>query len=268
MTGHVERRGLRVKPTHSSSVPLYLQSAVGYSAFQSGLAILPFSIATFAVAMGTSSWGERYAPKTLILIGVALMGLGIAPLYGMVSLNITIAQMIISLGIFGIGMGLLMAHLVTLILSSVDPSDSPEASGLNNTFDQLGNSLGTAIVGSLLLSFFMGNVVSDVATQSSIAITNAERSQIIVLWEDARETFTDAERQQFFQSLPSDLQQAVDKIADAAVVTAMQDTLLVALSLIGILFLVVTFLPKRKEREITLEERAPMPDAVLESPAE
>ncbi len=63
-------------------LPLYLQSAVGYSAFQSGLAILPFSIATFVVSLWTSSWGERFAPKRLIQIGILLMMLGTALLYG------------------------------------------------------------------------------------------------------------------------------------------------------------------------------------------
>ena len=110
-------------------LPLYLQSAVGYSAFQSGLAILPFSIATFVVSLGTSSWSERFSPKRLIQIGVALMVLGTALLYGVISLKITLGQMIIPLGVFGIGMGLLMAHLVNLILSSVHPDDSPGGIG-------------------------------------------------------------------------------------------------------------------------------------------
>ncbi|MCP4363414.1 MAG: MFS transporter, partial [Chloroflexi bacterium] len=113
-------------------LPLYLQSAVGYSAFESGLAILPFSIATFLVSIGTSSWSERILPKLLIQAGIGLMVVGVFLLYRVVSLTVTIGQMAIPLGIFGVGMGLLMAHLVNLILSSVDANDSPEASGVNN----------------------------------------------------------------------------------------------------------------------------------------
>ncbi len=247
-------------------VPLYLQSAVGYSAFESGLAILPFSIATFAVSLGTSSWGERFSPRSLILIGVALMMAGIMLLYMRISLSITIIQMIIPMGVFGIGMGLLMAHLVNLILSSVDATDSPEASGLNNTFDQLGNSLGTAVVGSLLLAFFMGNVVDDVVKKANLQISPDQRAQIVVHWEDLRAAFTDAERAELFQTFPQDLQDVINKIVDVAVVNAMQGTLIVVLFLIGALFLVATFLPKKK-REIALEERVPIPDTSLESPS-
>ena len=81
-------------------LPLYLQSAVNYTAFQSGVAILPFSIATFVVSLGTSGLGQRIAPKLLIQIGVALLGLGAFLLYQVISLQITIAQMIIPLTVF------------------------------------------------------------------------------------------------------------------------------------------------------------------------
>ena len=154
-----------------SILPLFLQSAVGYSAFQSGLAIMPFSIATFAVSLGTASWSERFPAKRLIQLGIVLMFVGILLLYGAISLKITILQMIIPLGVFGIGMGLLMARLFNLILSSVNTKDSPEASGVNNAMDQLGNSLGTAIVGSLLMAFFLGNMVDTVLKTANIQVT-------------------------------------------------------------------------------------------------
>jgi Na+/melibiose symporter-like transporter len=237
-------------------LPLYLQSAVGYSAFQSGLAILPFSIATFAVSLGTSSWSERFAAKRLIQIGVALMALGSVLLYSVVSLNITIVQMIIPLGVFGIGMGLLMAHLVNLILSSVDPSDSPEASGVNNAMDQLGNSLGTAVVGSLLMAFFLGNVVDTTLRTVNIQATPEQRSQIVVLLEDAREVITEADQQAIIDLLPSNLQQAINQLLDNSIVTAMEDVLLVIAFLLLIMFLLATFLPKQ-ERKIPPAERVP-----------
>jgi multidrug efflux pump subunit AcrB len=161
------------------------------------------------------------------------------------------------LGVFGIGMGLLMAHLVNLILSSVNPDDSPEASGVNNAMDQLGNSLGTAVVGSLLMAFFLGNVVSTVLTEAQVESTSQDRAQIVTAWEDARETFTEAERKQFFESLPKEVQQGLNEIADKAVVTAMEDVLLVIGGLLLFLFLLSTFLPKREDRKIPLAERVP-----------
>ena len=244
-------------------LPLYLQSAVDYTAFQSGLAILPFSIATFIVSLGTSSWSERIAPKLLIQVGVALMALAAFLLYRVVTLEITISQMIIPMGVFGVGMGLLIAHLVNLILSSVDPDDSPEASGVNNALDQLGNSLGTAVVGSLLMAFFLGNVVMATLNDLRIESTPEQRSQLVVALEDAQETFTEAERAEFIQSLPANVRQWLNRIADEAVVTAMQDVLLVIVGLLLIMFLLATFLPKREKRKVPPEER--VPDVVAET---
>ncbi len=237
-------------------LPLFLQSAVGYSAFQSGLAILPFSIATFFVSLGTASWSERFPAKRLIQVGIALMFVGILLLYNAISLQITIPQMIIPLGVFGIGMGLLMAHLVNLILSSVEAKDSPEASGVNNAMDQLGNSLGTAVVGSLLMAFFLGNMVDTVLKSAQVQVTPEQRRQIITNLEDARETITQEEFQAFFSQLPANIQQAISRLQDSSIITAMEDTLLVICALLLIMFLLATFIP-RQEREIPLAERVP-----------
>jgi MFS family permease len=238
-------------------IPLYLQSAAGYSAFRSGLAILPFSIATFAVSLGTSSWSERMSAKRLIQAGIILMIAGVMLFYSVITISITIGQMVVPLGIFGIGMGLLMAHLVNLIMSSVDQDDSPEASGVNNTADQLGNSLGTAIVGSLLMAFFLGNVVDGVLRFDGVQVSDQERSQLIVALEDARESITEAERQEIYDQLPAGVQQQLDQFLDTSVVTAMQNTLLVIAFLLVIMFLLTTFLPAKERRKVPVAEQVP-----------
>jgi len=218
---------------------------------------LPFSIATFAISLGTSSWSERISPKLLIQAGIVFMIVGLLLFYSVVAVDIKISQMIIPLGVFGIGMGLLMAHLVNLILSSVDPNDSPEASAVNNTADQLGNSLGTAIVGSLLMAFFLGNVVDGALRFTGIEASPQERTQLVTLLEDAREVITDADPQELYNLLPSDIQQQLDKFLDASVVTAMEDTLLVIAGLLVIMFLLASFLPKKENRKVPLAERVP-----------
>ena len=229
-------------------IPLFLQSAVGYSAFESGLAILPFSVMTFLVSLGSSSWSEKLPAKWLIQAGIVFMIVGLILFYGQISLKITIGQMIIPMGVFGIGMGLLMAHLVNLILSSVDAKDSPEASGTNNAMDQLGNSLGTAVVGSLLMAFFLGNMVDAALRTENISVSPQERTQIIAQLEDAREVITQEEYNSFMGTLPQDVQQGIKQTQEASIIKAMEDTLLVVAILLFIMFLLTTFLPKREEK--------------------
>jgi MFS family permease len=226
-------------------VPLFLQSAVGFSAFQSGLALLPFSVVTFAVSLGTAAWSARFSPKRLIQIGVGLMIVGTLLLYSVVDLNVTIPRMILPLAVLGVGMGLLIGHLVNLVMSSVDPADSPEASGVNNTFNQLGVALGTAVVGSLLMAFFFANLVTGVAVDSRIALTATERDQIVVAIEDAQEVLTEAERAQVLAKLPANEAARLDELARQSIETAMDDTLLVVVVLLGGMGLLTTFLPSK-----------------------
>ena len=239
-------------------IPLFLQSAVGFSAFESGLAILPFSIATFVISLGSASWSEKISAKRLIQAGIVFMIIGLILFYRQISLQITISQMIIPLGVFGIGMGLLMAHLVNLILTSVDPKDSPEASGTNNAMDQLGNSLGTAVVGSLLMAFFLGNMVDAVLRADNISVTPQERTQLVTQLEDAREVITQQEYDSFVSQLPQEVQQGLKQTQEASVIKAMEDTLIVVAVLLFIMFLLTTFLPKQ---EVKLAPVDRIPDA-------
>ena len=67
--------------------------------------------------------------------------------------------------------------------------------------------------------------------------------------------------------LPSGIREGLTQLAESSAIQAMQDTLLVMGALILLMFLISTFLPKREERELTPEDRVPMPDAELHSPS-
>jgi MFS family permease len=62
------------------------------------------------------------------------------------------AEFAIALALFGIGAGLLLSQLGNVIMSSVDPSMANEAGGLQGTAQNLGASLGTALIGSVLIA--------------------------------------------------------------------------------------------------------------------
>lgn len=239
-------------------LPLYLQGAAGYTAFESGVAILPFSAATFIFSLAASGWGERIAPKRLIQIGGILLAVGILLLIRVVSLNITIGEMIIPMAVFGTGMGILVAHLVNLILSAVDPVDTPEASGVNNSMSQVGNALGTAIIGSMLLAFFFGNVVDSIAIATDTNMTPQQRDTLVVELEDARDTTTTEQQQAFLQQMPAEVREELGKIFDGSMVKAMNDTLVLILFLILAMFLLSSFLPSEKVKPLPPEQKAPL----------
>jgi hypothetical protein len=70
--------------------------------------------------------------------------------------------------VFGIGMGLLSSQTANVVMSSIKREESPEASGALNTFQQLGNSVGVAILGTILSVTLVYNLTS-LVEQSKIA---------------------------------------------------------------------------------------------------
>lgn len=228
-------------------LPLYHQSVLGYSAFDSGLAILPFSIATFVVAMVTAGWNERIAPRRLVQAGFIIMGLGLALFISSVNLTMSIAQQIIPGLVFGAGLGLVMAQLMNLALSSVKPVDTPEASGVQNAMGELGNSIGTAVIGSLLMSFYYGGLVDGVLGAQNITAGASQRQDMITRLEDALADIRPEMVQQWFESLKADLQQQLVRIIDGSMLDSMKWTLLVIGGMLLGALLMSTFLPGERD---------------------
>ncbi|SDM34566.1 drug resistance transporter, EmrB/QacA subfamily [Nonomuraea maritima] len=132
---------------------LYTQMGLGFTPLQAGLACLPQAIggvAGFGLAM--SGLQERLG-RGLLQIGTVVMAAGAASL----ALTIHFAgpavsawQLAPSLGLVGLGMGLVMAPFFDIVLAGVEPRESGSASGTLTAVQQLGGALGTAVLGTLL----------------------------------------------------------------------------------------------------------------------
>ena len=79
------------------------------------------------------------------------------------------------MGILGIGMGLIASQLGLVVQSSVDASGRGEAGGLQYTGQQLGSSLGVALIGAIVLaglaSSFLSSVEGDPRVSDEAAVT-------------------------------------------------------------------------------------------------
>jgi MFS family permease len=236
--------------------PLYMQSALEFSAFESGVAILPFSIATFVVSMWTASWGERFSPKRLIQVGFVFMGAGVVLYMQGVTPNMTIGEMVIPMSLLGIGLGLVMAQLLNLTLSAVDPIDNSEASGVTQSLGQLGESLGVAVIGSVLTAFFLTSIVTGVARSDNVQLSAAEQDRAVIELEDTTAALSDEQGEELFKSLSENERTELGKLIDQSSTDAMKDTLAVTLVFVVLGFLASTFLPDKRERPVKPEDRA------------
>lgn len=128
-------------------VVLHMQLGLGADVLTSGLALLPWS-----VGMGVASWvaGAHLVPRyggTLMFVGLGVILLG---LVGAGATNSWTA--LVALGVVGIGVGLFTTAFFTTALHVVQPQEVGSAAGLLNAVQQLGATLGVAVLGSLYLA--------------------------------------------------------------------------------------------------------------------
>jgi len=133
-------------------LPLYLQVVLGKDALQTGVAILPISLTMLPAALLGPRLAQRISPRSIVRIGlVAMLGAALG-LVSTIDYELNSVGFGISLGLFGVGIGLLASQLGNVIMSSVEQSRASEAGGLQGTAQNLGASLGTALIGAILLS--------------------------------------------------------------------------------------------------------------------
>ncbi|PZS25175.1 MAG: MFS transporter [Pseudonocardiales bacterium] len=124
----------------------FLQGVLGYSALKTGFAFLPLTAVLFVASMLSARvLVEQFEGRTLMTGGIALSTLGLLWLTQL-SETSTYGSLLGPLLVFGIGNGIAFVPLTTAALDGVDPDDAGAASGLVNVMQQVGGSLGLAVL--------------------------------------------------------------------------------------------------------------------------
>ncbi|MFD8631345.1 MFS transporter [Streptomyces sp. NPDC059533] len=125
---------------------LFVQIVLGFSPLQAGLAFLPVS-AIIAVGAGTTSQLlPKFGPKPFMVTGALCTAAGLAWLTQIDIHSTYLGSILGPLLIFGLGMGLQFVSLTLMALSNVPERESGAASGLLNSMQQIGGSLGLSIL--------------------------------------------------------------------------------------------------------------------------
>lgn len=138
-------------------IPLYLQTVIGYNSLQTGITILPLSMMLFVFALGGSSLTGRISPKCIVQAGLAGMLLGVVLLIFFTASDLRTVGFGLALGLIGAGLGLLASQISNVNMSAVPPERGSEVGGLQGTVQNLGASLGTALIGSILIASLVTN---------------------------------------------------------------------------------------------------------------
>jgi EmrB/QacA subfamily drug resistance transporter len=129
---------------------LYLQGFLGNSPLDAGLKYLPVTLVSFFVAAGAGGAITRVPARILLSIGLALVGVGIL-LIGGREVGDSWTALLPGFAITGAGSGLVNVVIADVALSVVPKERSGMASGINDTFRQVGVAVGIAIWGALFV---------------------------------------------------------------------------------------------------------------------
>lgn len=149
-------------------IPVYLQMVLGLDALKTGIKILPMSIALILFSVLGAKLIAKYSPKKIIRLGQILLVLGSLLLIG--AINPELKGPLFALGMFmlGGGLGLLASQIGNVTMSSVGDSQSSEVGGLQGTAQNLGSSLGTAVIGSVLIASLTTGFITNVSQNNDI----------------------------------------------------------------------------------------------------
>lgn len=155
------------------SIPLYLQLVVGLDALETGIRMLPVSVTMFVFSAIGSRLTLWMSVRTVVRGGLVAVGVAVLVLLGSVRPELTGVGFSAGMALLGVGMGLMASQLGNVVQSSVDATGRGEAGGLQYTGQQLGSSIGVALIGSIVLagltSGFVANIENDERISDAVA---------------------------------------------------------------------------------------------------
>ncbi|MDQ2744306.1 MAG: DHA2 family efflux MFS transporter permease subunit [Chloroflexota bacterium] len=129
---------------------IFLQSVLGMTALQAGVAFVPTSLVSMFIAPVAGRLSDKINGKYILFAGLIFFAVGMGLVIVVASLGATGTTFTFPLIVAGIGMGCTFAPMVTLAMRNIAPVQAGSASGFINTIRQVGGTIGSAVVGALL----------------------------------------------------------------------------------------------------------------------
>jgi EmrB/QacA subfamily drug resistance transporter len=148
-------------------IPLYLSVALGLSAIDTGLKILPLSV-TLLAAAGVPRFFPHASPRRVVELGFIAALVGIVALISAMDVGASASIVTVPLLLMGLGFGGIASQLGAVTVSAVPDDQSPEVGGLQNTASQFGASLGTALAGSVLVAALTASFLSGISENADV----------------------------------------------------------------------------------------------------
>ncbi|WP_051406639.1 MFS transporter [Williamsia sp. D3] len=150
------------------AVPLFLSVVLELSALDTGIRLVPLSVALLLAAAGIPKFRPRADPRRVVRLGLVSMIIGILILVAGLDPSANAGVVAIPMLLMGLGLGALASQLGAVTVSAVPDSQSAEVGGLQNTATNLGASLGTALIGSVLIATLTTSIITGIQNNPNV----------------------------------------------------------------------------------------------------
>jgi hypothetical protein len=225
-------------------IPVFLQQVNQESAIMTGVALLPLSLSIFVFSIA----GRRFLvilrqPKYLVMLGFAVSAVGLFLLRDDFSTNTEIPDLVLGSLVLGIGIGFLLSQLTNITMSAASGEQEAEASGFLNTSKNLGYSLGTALIGVILILGVFSGLTTSLSTSDLAAGMSEEQVQESLV--DYFQSMQTSEP----QGIPEENIPEATELLDSALSSGME-TAFIVLAILMLLGLAVSvFLPRTESKK-------------------
>jgi EmrB/QacA subfamily drug resistance transporter len=206
------------------TVPLFLSIVLGLDAFETGIRMLPLSLALVLVAPAVPRFAPHASPRRVARLGLLLLAGAALLLAALLGTNSPDAGIVtVPFLLLGAGLGLLASQLGNVIVSSQPVERSGEVGGLQYTAQNLGASLGTALIGAVVIGTLATQLLQGI--QTSPEVSEAVEQAASVRLEAGVEFISDAELEAALADTP------LTAAEQQAIVTANSEARIEALQL-------------------------------------
>ena len=133
-------------------LPQFLQSMMGYTAFLSGMSMMPRGIGSMTATIVCAFIADKVDKRKLVIAGLLCLGFsGVA--FGFLNLQIAQVNIMLPNCLMGFGLGLAMIPIINLSMETLSNQQMTNAAGLQNLFKNIGGAIGTSLVATMLTRF-------------------------------------------------------------------------------------------------------------------
>lgn len=149
-------------------IPLYIQVVQGGTSFETAVAVIPFSLASFAAAVLVVRLYDRLSPRRIARNAFLLVAVGLALLGAVIRNDWSNTMVMVSMTVAGLGEGALVTLLFNVLVTASPAKLAGDVGSVRGATNNLATAVGTALAGALVIGLLGAIVHKDLVHNASI----------------------------------------------------------------------------------------------------